>query len=574
MPVQNEAVAETLDRVADLLEIQHGNPFRIRAYRTAARLVRGLARPIAGMPEAELDALPGVGADLAAKIAEIARTGSLGTLRELEAVTPPTLVELLSLPGLGPRRVEALAAGLGVRSLDDLGRACREGRVATLRGFGERTQRRFLEELARRAATSPDVRVLWQRADRVAQDLVPWLLGAAGVERVVVAGSYRRCLETVGDLDVLITGADAAAAAARLPGYEDVERVLAAGPTRSAVRLRGGLQVDVRAVPPESYGAALHYFTGSKAHNIAIRRRGQERGLKLNEYGIFREGERLGGATEEEVFAAVGLPWIPPELREDRGEIAAAEAGALPALLSIGDVRGDLHAHTVATDGRDTIEAMAEAARARGYAYLAITDHTRSTRVAGGLGPDAMLRHLDAIAAVAARMAPGFQLLGSAEVDILEDGSLDLPDAVLARMDIVVASVHARLDQPREAMTRRVLRALDNPRVHVLGHATGRLLGRRAPSAIDLDRVLAAARDRGVFVEINGQPERLDINDVQARAARDMGVRLVVSTDAHGVDGLAHMRLAVNQARRAWATAADVANTRPWYELRAMLRRA
>ncbi len=574
MPLHDAEIAAALDRVADLLEIRGENPFRVRAYRTAARTVATLPRPVTEMLDAgeDLDALPGIGADLAGKIETLARTGELPLLRELEAAAAPGLTELLTLPGLGPRRVQRLFQELGVRDLAGLRAACEGDRIAALRGFGPRSQARILEALAQRDADVGTRRVLWKTADDIAGALIGRLQALPGVDRAVVAGSYRRGRDTVGDLDVLVTSDDPAGVMGRVVADEEVREVMAHGDTRATVRLRSGLQVDVRVVEPAAYGAALHYFTGSKAHDIAIRKRGVARGLKINEYGVWRDDERVAGATEEEVYAQVDLPWIPPELREDRGEIEAAEQRRLPRLVRLEDIRGDLHVHSTATDGRDTLSRMVEAARALGYAYLASTEHTRNVRVAGGLGAAEMHAHLDAVEALAATV-PDVRILRSAEVDILPDGSLDLPDDVLARMDIVVCAVHDPARQDRATLTERVLRAMDRPWFDILAHPTGRLIGTRAPYPLDLERVMRGAVERGCYLEVNAQPDRMDLDDVACRMAHELGLKVAIDTDAHGAGELSAMRLGVTQARRGWLEAEDVINTRSWPELRRLLRK-
>jgi DNA polymerase (family 10) len=558
--------------VADLLEIQGANPFRVRAYRGAAQTVRALPRSLHELVRdgEDLSKLGGIGRDLAGKIAEIVETGSLPLLDELGRKTPPSLAELLRLPGLGPRRAQVLHEALGVEDLEDLARAARDGRVRALPGFGAKTEQTLLTAIAKDAAT--ERRTLWPVAEAVARDLVKVLEAQPGVGRVEVAGSFRRRRETVGDLDILVTCARGAKVSDRFVAYEDVREVLAHGPTRSTVLLRSGLQVDLRVVPQVSYGAALHYFTGSKAHNIAIRKLGVRRKLKINEYGVFRGDRRVAGRTEREIYRAVGLPYIEPELREDRGEIEAARRRRLPRLIELGDVRGDLHTHTTATDGRAGIEPMAAAARKLGYAYLAISDHTQAARVAGGLDAKAMRRHLARIEKVNAKLR-GIRLLKAAEVDVLVDGSLDLPAEVLRELDVVVCAVHSGFGLSRRKQTERLLRAMDDVHCQVLAHPTGRLLGEREPYAVDLERVIEAAAERGCALEINAQPKRMDLPDVWCKAAKEAGVKLVISTDAHSVEQLDTMRLGVGQARRGWLEADDVLNTRSWAALRKLLRR-
>jgi DNA polymerase (family 10) len=560
MPVSNAEVAAAFTRVADLLEIRGDNPFRVRAYRTAARTVADLPDSVARMAAAgeDLTALPGIGADLAAKIREIAARGSLGLLDELQHAMPGELARLLEVAGLGPKRVERLWKELGVTTLKELAAAAAAGRIRELAGFGEKTEQAILKDLGRVEAAAG--RTLLPVAEEAARLLLAHLGGAAGLERVEAAGSLRRARETVGDLDVLATGRDAAAIMERFAAYDGIARLIAQGETKSSAVLRSGLQVDLRVVPAEAWGAALHYFTGSKAHNIAVRGLGVRKGLTISEYGVFRGARRVGGRTEEEVFRAVGLPFIPPELREDRGEIAAARAGKLPDLVRLEQVRGDLHAHTTLTDGRATLAAMAAAAKARGYEYLAITEHSRRVTVARGLDPAALRRRNREIDRLNARL-DGITLLKGIEVDILEDGTLDLPDDALAGLDVVVAAVHSRFTLPRERQTERIVRALDNPRVHILAHPTGRLLDERDPYDVDFDRVVDAARERGCALELNAHPQRLDLDDVHCRLAKQRGVAVAISTDAHAAEHLDFMRYGVGQARRGWLEPADVLNT-------------
>jgi DNA polymerase (family 10) len=572
IPVQNVEVAEIFERVADLLEIQGANPFRVRAYRTAAQSVRALPHALHELVEEgeDLSKLAGIGKDLAGKIAEIVETGSLSLLEELGRETPPELAQLLALPGLGPKRARALHEELGIKTLEELVAAAREGRVRKLPGFGAKTEQTLLAAVERRAGEGR--RALWVEAEPVARDLVAYLEDLKGVKQVEVAGSFRRRRETVGDLDILVTCTQGTKVSDRFVAYEDVAKVLAHGKTRSTVVLRSGLQVDLRVVPQVSYGAALAYFTGSKAHNIAIRKLGVRKKLKINEYGVFRGDKRQAGRTEAEVYRKVGLPYIEPELREDRGEIEAARRGRLPRLIELDDIRGDLHAHTKATDGHASIEEMGEAARKLGYAYLAISDHTQAARVAGGLDTKSMRRHLGRIEKANAKLRR-IRLLKSAEVDILENGSLDLPKAILRELDLVVCAVHSAFGLSRKRQTERILRAMDDVHFHVLAHPTGRLLGRREPYDVDLERLIEAAAERGCFLELNAQPERMDLPDAWCKAAKEAGVKLAISTDAHSTDQLDAMRLGVGYARRGWLEAEDVLNTRDWPELEKLLRR-
>jgi DNA polymerase (family 10) len=568
MPVQNAEIAAMFDQTADLLEIQGENQFRVRAYRRAARIIGDLPQSVKGLLAAgrDLSELPGIGKDLAGKIAGIVQTGHFALLDALKKKLPGQLGDIAGLPGLGPKRVKLLYDKLKVRTLDDLRRIVKAGRLHELHGFGPVLEKKLLGALEKPA---PQRRFKLSVAEAEAEALVAFLRASG---RVVVAGSYRRRRDTVGDLDVLVTAQDAAAVGDKLVGYENVAEVLAHGPTRTTIVLRSGLQVDVRAVAEQSYGAALLYFTGSKAHNIALRGLANERGWKLNEYGLFAGKRRIAGATEEEVFAKLGLAYVPPELREDRGEVAAATLNRLPRLVSLADIRGDLHVHSDWTDGRSTIAAMAEAAQARGYEYMALTDHSRRVAMAHGLDPARVSRQIREVDRVNARMR-GFAILKGIEVDILKDGRLDLPDATLSQLDIVVASVHSHFDLARAVQTDRVIRAMENRHVSVIAHPTGRLIGEREPYEIDMERVISAAHDLGCCLEINAQPDRLDLNDAHIHAAKAKGVKLAISTDAHSIDTLDYMRFGIDQARRGWLEADDVINTRSLAALRKLLKR-
>lgn len=568
MPVQNAEIAALFDQAAELLEIQGENPFRVRAYRRAARTVEGLPRSIESLlaDGADLSELPGIGKDLAGKIADIVKTGRFELLEQLKKKLPGELGEIASLPGLGPKRIKLLYDKLKVRTLDDLRDAVKAGRLRKLRGFGPVMERKLSEALGKPRA---EKRFKLAVAEQEAEALVNFLRDCG---RVVVAGSYRRRRETVGDLDVLVAAKDGAAVGDKLVRYENVAETLAHGPTRTTVVLRSGLQVDVRAVPERSYGAALLYFTGSKAHNIALRALANERKWKLNEYGLYAGKRRIAGATEEEIYEKLGLSFIPPELREDRGEIALAKAHQLPQLVTVANIRGDLHVHSDWTDGTASIEAMAAAAQARGYEYMALTDHSRRVAMAHGLDPTRLARQIREIDRLNEKFR-GFTILKGIEVDILRDGRLDLPDTILSRLDIVVAAVHSFFDLSREAQTDRVIRAMQNPHVSIIAHPTGRLIGQREPYEIDMDRVIAAARDLGCCLEINAEPDRLDLNDIHAHAAKTNGVKVAISTDAHSVSAFEYMRFGVDQARRGWLTAEDVINTRSLADLRRLLKR-
>ena len=572
MTVQNAEIADRFEQLADLLEIQGANPFRVRAYRNAARFIRGHSRSLAELlaEGADLADLPGIGDDLAGKIATLVQTGRLPLLEQVAKKVPAPLVEMTRIEGLGPKRAQALYKALRIRSLEDLARAARSGRIRELPGFGARTEQ-LIATRAARAATA-EHRLRLADAEQIARPLVAYLRDIDGVRDVAVAGSFRRRRETVGDLDVLVSARRGAKVMDEVVRYEDVAEVQAQGSTRATLTLRNGLQVDVRVVVAAAFGSALHYFTGSKAHNIAVRRMAMARGLKLNEYGIFRGERRVGGRTEAEVFAAVKLPVIPPELREDRGEIDAARRGKLPKLVRLEDLRGDLHCHSRATDGRDTIEAMAKAAAERGYEYLSINDHSRHVTVAHGLDRKRLLQQVRAIDRLNARL-DGITVLKSVEVDILEDGRLDLPDGVLKELDFTVCAIHYGFGYSRARQTTRLLRAMDNPYFSILAHPAGRLINQREACDVDLERVLEGARERGCIMELNAQPDRLDLDDRGCRLAKEIGVKVAISTDAHRVADLDLMRFGIDQARRGWLEPHDVVNTLPLAALKRALQR-
>lgn len=571
--LHNEDVAAAFDEMADLLAIEGGNAFRIRAYRRAAQTIRGLSRELAEMHDSgEFQLLPGIGADLAGKIAELLASGRCAALEAQRRRVPAGVRELLTLPGLGPVRARALFKAGKVRGVEQLRRALADGQLGKLKGFGPGIRARLNEALAGRQGGAAK-RIPLVVASQYANPLKEFLQSLPGVRQVEVAGSYRRGRETVGDLDVLVAATRPLDLARALADYPGLKQLTAAGETKVTGILRNGLQVDLRVLKPESFGSALHYFTGSVDHNIHIRRRAQEQGYKLSEYGLFKGPKRIAGATEAELFAALGLPWIPPELREDRGEIEAAQMRALPQLIELGDLQGDLHVHTDASDGSDSLEHMVSAARARGLRYVAITDHSKHIGVTHGLDAERLARQIDAIDALNASRSD-FVVLKGAEVDILEDGSLALPDSVLRRLDVVVVALHTQLALAAPKQTARVLRALERPCVSILAHPFGRLLGERPACALDFERILRAVAQRPCYLEINAQPLRLDLDDLHAKAARDHGILLSIASDAHSTEQLGVVEHGVRQARRGWVTRTDVLNARPWPELRALLRRA
>ena len=566
----NTEIADALDEIADLLELQSANPFRVRAYRNGARTVRGLGMEVAEMlgEGRDLSELPGIGKDLATKLRCLAETGTVPLLDELHREVPAIATELLHLSGLGPKRVRALYEDLEIHSLEQLKRALLDGRVDELPGFGPKIVASLRESLAAKAEHPRRFKRAEVRG--IVEPLVAYLEASPGVERVTVAGSYRRRQETVGDIDILATAEKTKPIMDRFVAYPEVAKVLAEGPTRSTVVLRSGIQVDIRIVPGESYGAALHYFTGSKAHNIAVRQMGQKLGYKVNEYGVFKGKRRIAGETELSVYKTVALPYIEPELRENRGEFEAARAGKLPKLVERGDLRGDLHAHTTATDGHDSLEAMARAARERGFEYLAITEHSRRLTMAQGLDPRRLAQQIEAIDRLNAKGA-GVRILKGIEVDILEDGKLDLPDEILARLDLVVGAVHSKFSLSREQQTERILRGMRHPYFTILAHPSGRLIEERPPYDVDMPRIIRAARERGSFLELNAHPDRLDLSDVHCRMAKEAGVLVSIASDAHRTSDLDDLAYGVEQARRGWLEKRDVLNARPLAALEKLL---
>jgi DNA polymerase (family 10) len=569
--VDNRAIAQVLEEIADLLEIKAANAFKIRAYRTAAETIAAWPDPIARLDDKQLREVPGIGKDLAAKVRELAETGACGYHQELLQEFPPTILELLRLQGVGPKTVALLYSAMNIRSVEDLAAAAAEGRLRGLKGMGPKKEALILKAIEERAKDAG--RHLLAETAATSANLIAYLSERAPGVELISVGSVRRGCETCGDIDILAVGGDSVLIEAFL-AHPGVERVLGHGETKSSVRLQGGYQADLRLVAAESRGAAMQYFTGSKAHNIVLRDRAIQHGLKLNEYGLFRvhDDSRIAGEDEQGIYAALGLAFVEPELRENRGEIEAAALGALPRLVSRADLRGDLHMHTTATDGRDTLEAMAEAAHRSGHRYVAITDHSKALAMANGLDEHRALEHAGRIRALNGRY-DGLTLLAGIECDILADGTLDLADDCLAQLDFVVASVHSHFSQEEERMTDRLLRALECPWVDVLGHPTGRLLLKRDGLRFRMDEVLQAAARDGVAMEINCQIDRLDLNDTHARAARERGVRLVISTDAHSARALANQQWGVQVARRAWVQPDDVLNTRQLEDLRPLLRR-
>ncbi len=584
--MENLEIAKVLSQMGDLLEIQDANPFRVRAYRNAARLVDGHAKPMRKLVEEESDLteLPGIGKEMAKHIHELIETGGLSALDELAEKIPRSLIDVIELPGVGPKKAKKLWKELGIETVDELEQRAEAGEVAALDGFGEKSQQKILTGIEQFRQHRSRFKLV--EADLLVAPLLEYLRESPEIERLEVAGSYRRRVETVGDIDLLAIASDADAVMERFTSYPKVTQVQMSGSTRGRVSLQSGLEVDLRILTEPSYGAALVYFTGSKEHNIKLRKRAIERGLRLSEYGVFREegddqqesgerdpwaGELVAGRSEKQVYAAVELPWIAPELREDRGEVEAAAKGDLPVLLDLADMRGDLQMHSTWSDGKNSIEEMVAACAARGYEYMALTDHSKALAMTGGLDAKRVREQWKEIEEVQERY-PEIRILRSQEVDILADGTLDQDDDVLEELDVVVISVHSRFDLPAAEQTARILVALQHAQVDILAHPTGRLINRRPPFELQIDEVLHCAKENGVVVELNAHPERLDLKDTHLMLARELGLKVAISTDAHRARDLDLMHYGVEQARRAWLSKADVVNALPLKEFLQQLR--
>ena len=574
----NERIADNFDQIADLLEFQGANPFRVRAYRKGARVIRDLPESVTAIhasADQPLTNIEGIGKDLAEKMATLIETGEIPQLTQLRAEIPADVLTLLRIPGLGPKKAAIIHRELGLSTIDALQAACEAGTVKSLPGFGAKTEQTILAGIA--LAGVVEKRLLWADANKIVEALRQHLVEGGGIEQLEFAGSYRRGKESVGDLDVLVVGADSQQVMDRFGEFADVEQIIVRGQTKMSVRLASGFQIDLRVVPDESFGAALQYFTGSKDHNVIVRGLAKQKGLKINEYGVYRvDGGKetyLMGKTEEEVYAALDLPYFPPELREARQEFEWAEEGELPQLIEANDLRGDLHMHTTASDGKGTLSEMVEAARGRGYKYIASTDHSQRVSMAGGLDPKRLRAQWKAIDTLNKQLGNRFCVLKGIECDILERGGMDLPDDVLAEADWVLASVHYGQRQPREQITDRILGALENPWVTAIAHPTGRLINRRQAYDVDLNAIFRAAKENGKLLELNASPHRLDLHDVHCAAAKSHGVKIVVDTDAHSVKGLDAMRYGILQGRRAGLTKADVANTRTLKQFRKLIGR-
>lgn len=572
----NSQIADVFELMADLLEFQGENPFRVRAYRNGARAIRNLADSVAAIVQDDpkrLQQVEGIGKAVADKCQVLVQTGELPQLKKLQEEIPETVLSIMRIPGMGPKKTAAVYHELGIATLDELRTACQQGRIQAIKGFGKKTEDTILSGIDMAAVA--DQRIYWAKADEVVGQLRQHLEELNGIQQLEFAGSYRRGRETVGDLDVLVVAAKADQVMDHFARFSGSPNVMARGDTKMSIRIASGLQIDLRIVPPESFGAALQYFTGSKEHNVVLRTRAKQRGLKINEYGVYRiEGERetyVAGQTEQEVYATLDLPWFPPELREARREFDWAKAGELPELIRLEDIQGELHAHTNETDGQVSLEAMAQAAQERGLKYLAITDHSKRVSMAGGLDEKRLLDQWQRIDRWNERAAGEFRLLKGIECDILEKGGLDLADDVLAQADWVLASIHYGQRQPRQQITARILEAVQHPHVSAIAHPTGRLINQRPAYDVDLDAVFAAARQHGKLLELNANPMRLDLDDVFCAAAKSHGIPIVINTDAHSIENLDLMRYGILQARRAGLTKADVANSRTWPELKKLI---
>lgn len=576
--MENIEIARVLRETADLLEIQAANPFRIRAYRNAVRTIEAQTVPMRKLVEegANLTELPAIGKGMAENIEEIVQTGSLGVLSELSEQVPEGLIDLVKLPGLGSKKARKLWDELGIESIEDLEKAAAEGCVAELAGFGTKTEERILEEIENFRTNTSRFRI--GEVDDLLSPLLEHMRTVPGVQRIEVAGSYRRRCETIGDIDLLALASDSVKVSEGLVGFPGVDRVLGSGLTKTSVVLRSGLQVDLRVVPADSWGAALTYFTGSKEHNIKLRQRALERQLRVSEYGVFEipdeslsdtigerglasEGKMVAGDSEESVYEALGLPWLPPEMREDRGELTVADANQLPSLIEQSDLKGDVHMHSTWSDGRDSLEEMVQACKSRGYEYMAITDHSKALAMVKGLDAEKLSRQWIEIDEVQSRHQD-IRILRGMEVDILRDGSLDLEDELLDRLDIVIVSIHSHFRLERLEQTKRVLKALSHPQAMIFGHPTGRIINRRSPIEIDIEEILQACAEFGVAVELNSNPSRLDLRDTHLWRARELNIPVLITTDAHRTEGLDLAHYGVEQARRAWLTPQHVLNTR------------
>lgn len=572
MAIHNIEIAAIFDQLADLLEIENENPFRVRAYRNAARVITGLSKNVADLIKEDVDLteLPGIGNDLAEKIKTIVKTGELPLLKETETHLPPILTELLKIEGLGPKRVQLLYKKLGIQSLSDLKKKIVSGKLRELRGFGEKTEKKILAGIEHAKAHSQRTKLADSMS--IVENLLTYLKQSKYVKQVECAGSFRRKKETLGDLDIIVASDNNQKVIEHFIHFDEIATIISKGSTRAAARLHSGIQVDLRSVPPESYGAALVYFTGSKAHNIAIRKIAQKKKLKINEYGVFKGKKKIAGKSEEEIYRQIGLAYIEPEMREDKGELDLAKKNKLPHLITLKDIRGDLHCHTKTTDGNVSIQAMAEKAKALGYQYIAITDHSKHLAMTHGLNEKTLFEQIKLIDKLNANLK-NIVILKSIEVDILENGSLDLPSKILKELDFTVCSIHSKFNLSFKKQTERIIRAMDNPYFHILAHPTGRLINQREPYEIDIERIMLSAKERNCILELNAQPERMDLDDTYCKLAKEIQLKIAISTDAHSKSQMDYMQFGIYEARRGWLEASDVVNTYELTKLRKLLKR-
>lgn len=572
MGVRNNDIAETFNKIADLLEIDGENPFRVRAYRNAAITIENLSHDVTTMVEngEDLTELPGIGQDLAEKIHDIVNNKEIEILKRLEKKIPIDLNNLMRVSGLGAKKIKKLYDALNIKNIDELAQAAEQKKIQKIAEFSAKTEEHFLEEIKR--IKNEYNRIRLSLADQYALPIVEFLKMDLNIQNIEIAGSYRRRKETIGDIDILVTCEDSHKIMDKFVSYEDTQKILSKGETRSSIILKSGIQVDLRVVPKKSYGAALHYFTGSKSHNIAIRKLAKQRNWKVNEYGLFEGENFIAGETEEGIYKKFGLPFIEPELRENRGEFEAAAKGKLPKLIELSDIKGDLHVHTNITDGHNSLEEMVEAAQKLGYEYIANTEHSKHVTIAKGLDAEKLTAQIKKIDNLNENLK-NFTVLKSIELDILEDGSLDLSDEILKELDIIICAIHYKFNLTREEQTERILRAMDNPYFNIFAHPTGRLINEREPYDVDIERIMEKAKENNCILEINAHPARLDLNDIYSKMAKEKGIKLAISTDSHSISGYANMRYGIGQARRGWVESSDVINTRNINELKKLIKK-
>jgi len=573
VPVQNAFIAEIFNKIADLLAIEGANQFKVRAYRNAAWTINGLTESLADMVKQgkDLTELSGIGDELAKKIQEIVKTSSLKYLKKLEMQIEPSLTDLLHINGLGPKRVNKIYHELNITTVEELKKAAKEHKIQALEGFGKKVEEKILDDLKDKTEEKNRKNLL--QADDIAEPLFEYLNKNSAIEQITIAGSYRRHKETIGDLDILVTSEKPKEIIDYFVDYDQVKEVISRGTTKSTIILEADFQIDLRVVDKESYGSALLYFTGSKSHNIKLRSMAQDKKYKINEYGMFKdEDKREAGKREKEIYRLLNLEYIEAELREDRGEIQAAQNHTLPKLIKFDDIRGDLHSHTKYSDGKNTILEMAESARKRGYDYLAITEHSKSLAIANGINEDVLAKQINEIEKLNDTIN-NFLILKGIEVDILEDGSLDIDNSILKKLDLVVGSIHSKFNLSEKKQTERIIKAMDNKYFNILAHPTGRKIGMRKPYSLNIEKIMEAAKERHCFLEINANPIRLDLKDVYAKLAKEVGLKLTISTDAHSINELSYMKYGIWQARRGWLQKDDVINTKSLKSLKKILQR-